>query len=103
MTSQQIWLARGIALAADALQLGLFPLFAGGAPEGADLIVDVAAAALLTWLCGFHLAFLPALIAESLPGIDLFPTWTAAALFATRKRATVPALPAPAPALVVDR
>jgi hypothetical protein len=85
-TPKEIWAARGIALAADALQIALFPLFAGGAPEGADAIVDVVVGALLCWLCGFHLAFLPTFIGEALPTVDLFPSWTLAVLYVTRKR-----------------
>ena len=50
-------------------------------------MLDVVTAALLTWLCGFHLAFIPTFVAEAMPGLDLFPTWTAAALYATRKGA----------------
>ena len=93
MTPKRIWLARGLAMAADALQLALFPLFVGGAPEAADLVVDVAVGAALTWLCGFHVAFLPTLLAEAAPMLDLFPSWTAAAFYVTRKAAVVPALP----------
>src|SRR4051812_3815035 len=89
MTRSRVWSARGIALVADGIQWLLVPLFAGGAPEGADLVVDLVTAALLTWLCGFHLAFLPAVVAEALPVIDLFPTWTAATLFVTRKGAAL--------------
>ena len=91
MTPKQIWAARGIALAADALQMVLFPLFAGGVPEGADAVLDVAAGAALVWLCGFHAAFLPTFIAESLPTVDLFPSWTLAVLFVTRKSKSIPA------------
>ena len=84
ITSRRIWAARGLALLADAIQLVLFPLFVGGAPEGADLILDVATAGVLSWICGFHLAFLPTAITEAVPVLDLFPTWTAAALYVTR-------------------
>ncbi|HEX2658376.1 MAG TPA: hypothetical protein VHU40_08895 [Polyangia bacterium] len=87
MTRRQVWLARGVAMAADGLQLALFPLFAGGAPAGADLVVDLVTGAALTWLCGFHWAFLPTLVAEAAPMLDLFPSWTAAVLFVTRRRA----------------
>lgn len=87
LTRDRILLARGIALAADALQIVLFPMFIGGAPEGVDAVLDVAVAALLCWLCGFHAAFLPTLIGEALPGVDLFPSWTLATLFVTRQSA----------------
>jgi hypothetical protein len=93
LTQNRILLARSIALVADALQLGLIPLFAGGALEGADLALDVIVGILLTWICGFHLAFLPTIIAEALPGVDLVPTWTVATLFVTRGGARAPELP----------
>ena len=86
MTRRQAWVARGVAMAADALQLGLFPLFVGGAAEGADLVVDLVAGAALTWLCGFHVAFLPTFLAEAAPMLNLFPSWTAAVLYVTRRR-----------------
>src|SRR5215471_7517416 len=89
LTPKQVWAARGIALAADALQVVFLPLFFGGATEGVDVALDVVTAALLVWLCGFHPAFLPTFIVEVLPTADLFPTWTVATLFVTR-RATKP-------------
>ena len=104
LTTRQIWLARGLALGIDALQIGLLPLFAGGAAEGVDIAVDAVAAVLFLWLCGFHWAFLPTAVAELVPFVDLFPSWTAAVWFATRGKtralppsAERPALP-PAPA-----
>ncbi|MEY4582056.1 MAG: hypothetical protein RL701_6759 [Pseudomonadota bacterium] len=84
LTRERILLARGVALAADALQIVLFPVFGGGALEGADAVLDVAVGAVLCWICGFHVAFLPTLLAEALPGADLFPSWTLATLFVTR-------------------
>jgi hypothetical protein len=91
LSTRRIWLARGVALAADAVQLGLFPLFAGGIAEGADLALEAVTCLLLCWICGFHAAFLPTVVAEALPLIDLFPSWTLATLFATRQRAALPA------------
>jgi hypothetical protein len=76
--------AWAIALAADALQLAVFPLFAEGGASPADTALDVLVAFLLTRLLGWHWAFLPTLGAELVPGLDLFPTWTAAVFFVTR-------------------
>lgn len=84
-TSREVWAARAIALTADTLQIVLLPLFAGGAPEGVDAVLDVAVGAALWWLCGFHVAFLPAFVGEALPTVDLFPTWTLAVLYVTRR------------------
>jgi hypothetical protein len=79
-------LAWVVAVAADALQIGAFPVFAPGALSPADTVLDVVVAAILIRLLGFHWAFLPSLMAELMPGFDLFPTWTAAVFFVTRQR-----------------
>jgi len=73
-----------IAIAADALQMVLFPLFAEGGVSPADTALDVVVALLLTKLLGWHWAFLPSFATKLVPGIDLFPTWTAAVFFVTR-------------------
>ena len=85
----RILAARTIAVLADAIQLGFMPLFAGGAPEGFDAALDVAVGIAMVALCVWHWAFLPAFVAESLPGIDLAPTWTLAVLIATRRKPRV--------------
>lgn len=78
-------LAWSIAIAADALQIGLFPLFAAGGVSPADSALDLIVAVALTKILGWHWAFLPSVMAELLPGFDLFPTWTAAVYFVTRQ------------------
>jgi hypothetical protein len=75
--------ARVIAVAADALQIFLFPVFGEGFASPMDAALDMGVALVLTRLVGFHWVFLPGLIAEAIPGLDLAPTWTAAVLFAT--------------------
>jgi hypothetical protein len=75
-----------VAIAADALQILAFPLFAEGGVSPADTVLDIAVAAVLTRILGWHWAFLPTLAAELTPGMDLFPTWTAAVFFVTRQR-----------------
>ena len=89
-TRNRILLARVVALVADGVQIGLFPLFAGGVAEGADLALEVVTGLLLCWICGFHVAFLPTAIGEALPMLDLFPSWTLATLYVTRGSATAP-------------
>src|SRR5581483_6348410 len=76
--------AWAIAVAADALQIVLFPMFGEGAISPADTVLDLAVAFLLTRVLGWHWAFLPSLAAEMIPGLDLFPTWTAAVYYVTR-------------------
>ncbi|MEO8432376.1 MAG: hypothetical protein ABI592_12765 [Acidobacteriota bacterium] len=76
--------ARGLAIAADVLQIAVFPLFGPGALSPWNDALDLLVAAALTRLVGWHWAFLPSFVAELVPGLDLVPTWTAAVLFATR-------------------
>ncbi len=92
MTRRRVWLARGLAAAADLLQWILLPMFAGGGLEPTTAALDLVVAGLMVWLCGWHVAFLPTAAAEVLPVVDLFPTWTAAVLFVTRRGADPGAL-----------
>jgi hypothetical protein len=95
-------LALLLAMAADAVQIFALPLFAGGGFSPADAVLDLVMALTLMRLVGWHWAFLPTLVAELTPGLDLFPTWTASVLYVTLQ--TVPAgepeilPPGPAPA-----
>jgi|SRR4051812_23261016 hypothetical protein len=89
VSAKRIWLASGIAIAADAAQIGFFPVFAEGILSPLNMAVDVIVAALLILLVGWHIAFLPSFLLESVPFADLAPTWTVAVFIATRnKRAT---------------
>ena len=74
-----------LAMAADALQIFVFPLFTTGALSPADDVLDLAVAAILVHLLGWHWEFLPAFAAELLPGVDLVPFWTIAVLNVYRK------------------
>lgn len=87
--------ARLLAMAADALQIGVFPLFAPGAASPANDALDVAVAGAMIWLVGWHWSFLPSFVAELVPGLDLVPTWTAAVFFATRGAGSVEKVPRP--------
>ena len=74
-----------VAIVADAIQIVGMPLFAEGGLSPLDTALDVAVGAILIKLLGWHWAFLPTFAAELVPGLDLFPTWTAAVFFATRQ------------------
>jgi len=80
----RVWLARGIAIAADFLQIVAFPFFLPGAASPWSDALDLAVAAAMTVLLGWHWTFLPSFVAEIVPGLDLVPTWTAAAFYVTR-------------------
>jgi len=97
-----------LALVADALQIAVFPIFVAGGISPADTVLDLIVGAALVRLLGWHWAFLPTFAAELVPGLDLFPTWTATLLYLTRERAArgpvapgepeiLPPGPAPAP------
>src|SRR6266446_9940168 len=74
-----------LAIAADALQIFVFPLFGEGALSPADDVLDLAVAAALIHLLGWHWEFLPAFLAELVPGVDLVPFWTMAVISVYRK------------------
>ena len=84
LTPGRIRIARIVAFAADAIQLGALPFFVGGAASPWNDALDVAVAAAMVGLLGWHWSFLPTLVAESVPFLDLVPTWTAAVFLATR-------------------
>ena len=90
LTPRRVLVARVLAVVADAMQLGLLPMFVGGALSPINDALDVLVAGAMLLLVGWHWAFLPAFLSELIPGFDLVPTWTAAVLIATR---SVPLLP----------
>jgi hypothetical protein len=75
-----------VAILADAVQLGLAPFFAAGGVSPADAVLDLAIGIVMWRLVGWHFAFLPSFIAELVPGLDLFPSWTAAVWWVTRSK-----------------
>ena len=83
-TAARVRAARLLAMGTDLVQIAVFPLFAPGVASPWNDALDVAAAAAMTWLVGWHWSFLPSFAAELVPGLDLVPTWTAAVFFATR-------------------
>ena len=84
MTPRRVFAARAIAIAADFLQIAVFPVFSEGVVSPLDTGLDLAVAGALTALVGWHWAFLPSFAAEMVPFLDLVPTWTAAVFIATR-------------------
>ncbi len=90
-TAGRVFAARVIGVAADVIQIVLFPLFAAGAASPWNDALDLLVALAMIWLVGWHWAFLPSLFAELVPGLDLVPTWTAAVFFATRAKTPAPA------------
>jgi len=66
-----------IAAVADLVQLGFFPVFAEGALSPPDDVLDAVVAIALFATLGFKWRILLALGIELVPGIALFPSWTA--------------------------
>lgn len=75
-----------VALAADAIQIVLLPVFSPGALSPAADVIDVIVGIVMVRLLGWHVAFLPSFIAELIPFVDLFPSWTLAVLFVGRAK-----------------
>lgn len=74
-----------LAIAADALQLVVFPAFAAGALSPADDILDIAVGAAMVHLLGWHWEFVPSFVAKLVPGVDLVPLWSMAVANVWRK------------------
>lgn len=77
--------ALGLAIAADLLQMVVFPLFVEGAASPADDFLDLGMAGALSWLLGWHWEFLPSFLAKLVPGVDLVPLWSMAVANVYRK------------------
>jgi hypothetical protein len=84
ISSRRVWIARSIAVAVDALQIFAFPAFSEGFLAPFDPALDVVTAIIMIALLGWHIAFVPTFIVESLPFADLAPSWTIAVLIVTR-------------------
>jgi hypothetical protein len=89
LTPKRVTAARVLGVVADAVQLGLLPLFVGGWVSPLNDALDVVVAIAMVALVGWHWAFLPAFFSELIPIWDLVPSWTAAVLIATRNAPTV--------------
>ncbi len=74
-----------LAIAADALQLVIFPAFVAGGFSPADDVLDLGIGALMIHLLGWHWEFLPSFFAKLVPGVDLVPFWTIAVASVYRK------------------
>jgi hypothetical protein len=97
MTPRRKKVALAIAALADAVQLGFFPVFGGGGLSVPDDVLDFVVAVALVIALGWRWRLVAALALELVPGVALFPSWTAfvATLPAS---AEAPRLPSGAPA-----
>jgi hypothetical protein len=72
--------ALAIAAAADAAQLALAPVFGEGAGSPFEDALDAGVALALLGVVGFQWRLVAAFAAELVPGMALFPSWTAVVL-----------------------
>lgn len=83
-SAARVRLARSLALLADFFQIIAFPLFFQGGLSPLSDALDIGMAIVMTLLLGWHWAFVPTMITELVPVLDLFPTWTIAVFYVTR-------------------
>jgi len=74
-----------LAIAADIIQIVVFPFFVEGIASPADDVLDVCVAGLLSVLLGWHWEFAPSFLAKLVPGVEFVPLWTLAVANVYRK------------------
>jgi hypothetical protein len=80
ISPRQKALVLGITGFVDLLQIGVFPAFGWGIFSPVQDAVDMLTAMILVAICGFKWQFVAGFMMELVPGLSLFPTWTAVAL-----------------------
>ncbi len=97
MTPRRKKVALAIAALADAVQLGFFPAFGADGLSAPDDVLDFTVAVALVIALGWRWRLVAALALELVPGVALFPSWTAfVATLSARPEAA--GLPSGAPA-----
>jgi hypothetical protein len=84
-------IAAFVAGLSDLAQVIFFPAFVEGAASPFELALDATTALVILLIVGFKWRLAIALALELVPGVDLFPTWTAVVL-------SLPSEPPPPPA-----
>jgi hypothetical protein len=77
MTPRRKAVALAIAALADAVQIGFFPVFGTGGLSAPDDVLDFVVAVALVIALGWRWRLVAALALELVPGVALFPLWTA--------------------------
>jgi hypothetical protein len=95
-TVRQKRIALVVAGLADVTQMALAPAFAEGALSPLDAALDVMVAAILFLTLGRRKGIALALGLELVPGMALFPTWTAMVAMLPAAAHEAPAEPVPA-------
>jgi hypothetical protein len=86
-------IAAFVAGVSDLAQMIFFPVFVEGAASPFEIALDVATAVTILLIVGFKWRLAIALALELIPGVDLFPSWTAVVLSLPSEAPTPPALP----------
>jgi len=86
LTRRRKMIALAVAAASDVAQVVFSPMFVEGAGSPLDLALDAATAAVILLIVGFQWRLALALAAELVPGVDLFPTWTAVVMSLPSRR-----------------
>jgi hypothetical protein len=73
-------IAFSIAALSDVAQWFFFPLLSEGWLSPFEIALDAGTALLILLVVGFHWRLAVVLVAELVPGVDMFPTWTAVVL-----------------------
>jgi hypothetical protein len=94
VSSRRKKIALVVAALADAVQLGLFPVFAEGALSVPDDALDALVALTLLVTLGWQWRLVGALAIELVPGAALFPSWTACVMTLSTEASAPSALPA---------
>jgi hypothetical protein len=95
LTQRRKMVALSVAATSDLAQLVFAPVFGEGAGSPLEVVLDAATAAVILLVVGFQWRLAFALAAELVPGVDLFPTWTAVVLSLPIAEAYVAPEPAP--------
>jgi hypothetical protein len=80
ISQRQKALAVGVAGFVDLLQLVVFPAFGWGILSPMQSALDVMTVLVLASICGLKWQFMAGFVLELVPGLALFPTWTAVAI-----------------------
>jgi hypothetical protein len=84
--------AFALAAASDLTQWAFFPVLSEGAASPFEIALDACTALAILLAVGFQWRLAIALAAELVPGLDLFPTWTAVVMsLPVAERAALPA------------
>jgi hypothetical protein len=80
LTSRRKYFALAAAGISDLAQMIFAPAFVEGAGSPFEVALDAVTAVVILVIVGFEWRLAIALAAELVPGVDLFPTWTAVVL-----------------------